>query len=175
MRVLLLARLGWRDDGHCKGQIGSLDFIIALFIFVLLIAGFVMLWGMFSLRYIEYAHSLEDRLSAMAVSDRLLHSGGYPLNWMVVPLSAQSIGFAALPNELDWGKVSSFSSLNYTDQKRLLGIDQEFLIKIDGLDGARYATIGIDPGINASRAAEVTRAGFMNGTVVLLRVQVYEE
>jgi hypothetical protein len=99
--------------------------------------------------------------------------GGYPGNWTLAPLTAQSVGFASKPNEIEWGKVAAFSEMPYANQKIALGTDKEFLIKIEQTDGARLATIGQETA-NSTRVVEVTRLAMMNGNIVNVRVQVYE-
>lgn len=161
-----------------KAQANPIDFMAAVFIFLVIFGYFMILWNIFSSRYSESAAALDCELSSIAIADRLVNSGGYGDNWTAAPLSARSIGFANRPNELDWARISSFASLPYADQKQLLGTAHDFLINIESSDGASYIQIGqagTSQAPNGSvRSAEVTRLAMLNGTIVDLRVRIYE-
>jgi hypothetical protein len=173
--VLLLDRLVGIRGGHSvKGQVNPIDFMAAVFIFMVLFGYFMILWNMFSMRYGERSEILDCELGSISIADYLVNSRGYPINWTSAPLEARSIGFANKPNELDWSKVSSFASMNYSNQKKLLGTDNDFLIKIESSDGASYAQIGRPEGNQTYTCSiEVTRLAMLNGTIVNLRVKVY--
>lgn len=155
-----------------KAQANPVDFMAAVFIFMVVFGYFMILWNIFSLRYAERTETLDCELSSIAIADRLVSFGGYPANWTAAPLDAQSIGFADRPNELDWARISSFASLPYDSQKQLLGTSRDFLIKIDSPDGASYMQVGRAQNSSAS-SSEVTRLAVLNGTIVDLRVRVY--
>ena len=144
-----------------------------LFIFLLVLAYFLIFWDSLSEHYISYTEARSNELDAITLADRLVMSGGQPLNWTQSPLSAKSIGLAKMPGELDSYRVDALSSLPYANAKYLLGLDGDFLIKIDAQDGAVLALIGQQPG-NTTRAIEVTRVALYNGNMVNVRVQLYE-
>ena len=154
------------------GQAIPLDFAAGLFIFVLVLAYFLIQWDLFATRFAELATAGSMDSRAIDISEMLVHSPGQPENWTSEPLNAQSIGFARKQNLLDWNRVAAFSSLPYANAKQLLGTDHEFLVIIETPDGARYATIGHDE--NSTRAVEVVRMAILNETVVKVRVRLYE-
>ncbi|MEM2138245.1 MAG: hypothetical protein QW568_04110 [Candidatus Anstonellaceae archaeon] len=156
-----------------RAQAIPLDLMMGVFVFVVMAAYFFILWDIFSLRFVEHAQTIDDELVAISVADRLVGFGGYPSNWTQAPLTAQSVGFASKQNEIEWSKVAAFAGMPYASQKIALGADKDFLIKIEQTDGARLVTIGQET-TNATRVAEVTRLAMMNGSIVNVRVQVYE-
>jgi hypothetical protein len=156
-----------------KAQANPIDFMTAVFIFMVVFAIFMILWNMFSIRYAESSKMMDCELAAIAIADRLVNSGGYGANWTAAPLGAGSVGFANRPNELDWIRISSFASLNYSEQKRLLGTDKDFLIVIDRSDGASYIRIGQESDDSAEQLVEVTRLGMIDKYIVNLKVRVY--
>ena len=166
-----------RGNGSKAGQAIPLDFMAGVFVFLVMLAYFLILWDIFAVRFVEHAQTIDDELAAISVADRLVLSGGYPTNWTLEPLSAQSIGLASRPHELDPYRVSALSSMangSYASVKSALGIDRNFQVKIEAADdGARLATIGQEPA-NATRVVEVTRLAMLNGEIVNVRVQVYE-
>jgi hypothetical protein len=166
--------LGISGKDSAKGQINPIDFMAAVFIFMVLFGYFMILWNMFSMKYAERSEIFDCELGSIAIADYLVNSRGDPINWTAAPLSARSIGFANKPNELDWSKISTFASMNYSNQKRMLGTDNDFLIKIESSDGASYAQIGRMEGNQTYTCSiEITRLAMLNGTIVNLRVKVY--
>ena len=156
-----------------KGQGVPVDFVAGLFIFLFMLAYFMVLWDSYSQRYVARASSIDMETTAMGIADQLVSTGGMPDNWTAEPLAAQSIGLAWRQNELDPYRLSALSTLPYANAKRILGAGREFAIKIETLDGGRLATIG-NEAYNSSKAVEVTRIAMMNGSAVNVKVQVYE-
>jgi len=156
-----------------KGQGVPIDFVAGLFIFLAMLAYFLILWDGYSERYISAASSIDMETTAIGIADQLVSAGGTPSNWTADPLSAHSIGLAWRQNEIDPYRLSTLSSLPYGNAKMLLGAGREIAIKIETLDGGRLATIGTEV-YNSSKAVEVTRTAMMNGSAVNVKVQVYE-
>ena len=150
-----------------------IDFMVGTFIFFVLLAVFLALWDNSSQNYADYAATVDMELSAISLADRLVSFGGSPQNWTMAPLTADAIGLAPKPNELDPYRIAALASLPYANAKRLLAIDKDFAVKIETLDRGRLITIGQEK-FNSTRAVEVTRLAMLNGTAVDVRVQVYE-
>ena len=159
-----------------RGQGVPIDFVAGLFIFLVMLAYFLLLWDSYSERYVAAASSIDMETTAIGVADQLVSTGGMPNNWTADPLSAQSIGLAWRQNEIDPYRLSALSSLPYANAKRLLGAGREIMIKIETLDGGRLATISASEAEtgDSSKAVEVTRMAMLNGSVVNVKVQVYE-
>ena len=166
-------RLGISSGRHARGQAIPLDFMAGLFIFLVLLAYFIVLWDIFSTSYIEHAESNRLESRAIGIAGQLVSSSGQPFNWTSAPLSAQSIGLASKPYQLDPYRISALSSLPYANAKLLLGTDRDFFIKIETPEGARIATLGVEPG-NTTRSVEVSRLGSYNGQPMFVRVRLYE-
>ena len=157
-----------------KAQINPIDFMAAVFIFMVLFGYFMILWNMFSMRYVERSEMLDCELGSIAIADHLVNSGGYGSNWTLAPLEADSFGFASKPNELEWARILSFASVPYESQKRMLGTSDDFMIKIEDSDGASYAQMGRPEGNETHTCSvEITRLAMLDGKIVNLRVRVY--
>ncbi|VVC00891.1 Uncharacterised protein [uncultured archaeon] len=157
-----------------KGQAIPIDLMAGLFIFLVLIAYFMILWDIYSLRYFETMDKTNSDMEVLAVSDALVSSPGLPENWTAAPLDAKAIGLAKKPNELDPYKVSALSSLPYANARQMLGLDRDFYINIGTPEGASIAVMGQAPAGNVSRASEITRVALYNGQIVHVRVRIYE-
>jgi hypothetical protein len=168
-----------------KGQSLPLDFMVALFIFLVLLAYFLVIWDLFSENYTSRSDRVNGELSAIMLSDQLAGYTGSPENWTESPENAASIGLAIRPGELDSHKLCALfgpqytyascnqSGLQYGFAKSIFGIDKDFFVRVESPDGMLYAAMGEQPE-NASRAAEVTRIATLDGNVVFLKVQVYD-
>ncbi len=155
-----------------RGQAVPIDFMAGLFIFLVLLAYFLVQWSIYSSRYLEQTQIRDTETSAIRLANQLVSSSGQPYNWTAAPLFAQSIGIARKQNELDSYKISALSAIPYANAKQLLGMDRNFWIRIESADGIRYATIGQQPG-NTTMAVDVTRIAVLGGNAVNVRVQVY--
>jgi hypothetical protein len=168
-----------------KGQSLPLDFMVALFIFLVLLAYFLVVWDVFSDSYNSHTERVARELSAITLSDQLVGHFGSPENWTESPETAASIGLAMRPGELDSHKLCALfgtqyvhagcnlTGLQYGYAKTIFGLDKDFFVKVESPGGVLFATMGEQPE-NASRATEVTRIAMLDGSAVFLRVQVYD-
>ena len=168
-----------------RGQSLPLDFMVALFIFLLLLTYFLVIWDIFSDSYASHTDRVAREISAITLSDQLAGSAGSPDNWTESPVNASTIGLAIRPGELDSHKLCALFGQNYTHlgcnqsglqygyAKSIFGVDKDFFIKVESPGGVLFATMGEQPA-NASRAAEVTRVAMLEGSAVFVRVQVYD-
>jgi hypothetical protein len=164
---------GNTSAGRFRGQAVPIDFMAGLFIFLVLLAYFLIQWSIYSSRYLEQTQMRNTETAAIRLAEQLVSSPGQPYNWTAAPLSAQSIGIARKQNELDPYKISTLAALPYANAKQLLGMGRNFWIRIDGNNGTGYPAIGQQPE-SSTMAVEVTRIAVVDGKTVKVRVQVYE-
>lgn len=172
LRAQAGARPGGVRVGGAAGQAIPLDFAAGLFIFVLLLAYFMIQWDLFATRFAERAQKGDLDAGAIAAAEMLVHTGGQPENWTDAPLAVKSIGLASGQNVLDWEKIAAFASLPYANAREALGTDHDFLVVIETPEGARFATIGQNN--NSTRAVEVARIAIVNNTMVHVKVRYYD-
>jgi hypothetical protein len=122
----------------------------------------------------NYTGRTDSQIAAISLSDQLVSHPGKPYNWTLSPLEAESIGLAGRQRELDPLKVSALAQMPYAYQKLILGMDRDFFGRVEGGTGVLYALFGTEPGNQSTRWVETTRIAGMNGTIVFLRVRVYE-
>lgn len=155
-----------------RGQGIPLDFVAGLFIFMVLLAYFIILWDMFATRYVEFGQDLSLESDAISLANRLAVSQGSPYNWSAEPSAASSVGLASRPNVIDPGKVAALQSLSYAEAKDALSVDFDFLLKLESLNGTRLETIGNESGMGG-KAVEVSRAVVYRGNAARLLVRAY--
>jgi len=81
-------------------------------------------------------------------------------------------GFASLPYKLSSAKIAQFAALNYTSQKALLGIQEQFSYHIEDTSG----TILYEGGNLTAYSKDIvsiTRFAVLNGNIVKLGVKIY--
>ncbi|MDI6738224.1 MAG: hypothetical protein QME12_06975 [Nanoarchaeota archaeon] len=115
-----------------KGQIGSIDLFIAIFIFLILLSVLVGMWNLYSTRLNEGIEYEKIRLLAFHISDTFVKTPGYPSAWENSPSSAEAIGLASSGRVLSSAKVDAFIAMNYSAAKQKIkaeGYDFKFRIK----------------------------------------------
>ncbi|MFA5105978.1 MAG: hypothetical protein WC506_03390 [Candidatus Micrarchaeia archaeon] len=156
-----------------RGQSLIIDYMAGAFLFLVMFAFFFVIWGIYANMYFSAQARMELDSTVLSVSQSLLSSGGEPVNWTADPMAAKRIGLASRQNVLDWARIDSLSSLSYAEQKIKLGIDRDFVIRIDSAEGARLATIGNEPN-STSRSAEISRFAVLDNKPVRVRLMAYE-
>lgn len=115
-----------------KGQIGSIDLFIAIFIFLLLLSVLIGMWNLYSTRLSEGVEYEKMRLLAFHISDVFVKTQGYPTGWENSPLSAEAIGLASSDRVLSTAKTNAFAAMNYSSAKqkiKAIGYDFKFRVK----------------------------------------------
>ncbi|VVB98833.1 Uncharacterised protein [uncultured archaeon] len=161
------------NDSFSRGQVFSIDFIVAMIVLVLCLAFITSYWnGTMS----STSQAIErNRLasSALVASDALLSGPGYPSDWENNASAVQSLGIARAgsPNEIDMAKLSNFTSLPYGKAKSLLGIRSEYHFMVEGVGSAASYESG-----NASygeSAFGITRFAVLEGKIVKVTFLVH--
>ena len=107
-----------------KGQVWSLDFVVALVIFSIALYFFYS-YGAASLE--TQNEEIEEMfIQAEQLSQNLI-SSGYPNNW--TNSSVISIGLTDGETRLEVNKIAEFSKMNYQDAKNLLSSKYDFQVK----------------------------------------------
>lgn len=168
-----------------KGQINSIDLVVAMLIFVVIILFLIQIWGV-ELKSADTGAEFNALQSkALSLSDMLVKSGGVPARWERANQTPDSFGLVQEPNVLDVNKLNKFFNMNYSDIKYVMGMDNEYYISIIDLDGNILYSIRNDTGdINGAgssnggaadgQSASVTRFAILNNEIVKLRLVVYD-
>ena len=161
------------DRMASRGQSVSIDFMVAAFIFLFILGYYMLTWSDFSMRFAENAAGSRMELRAISAADMLVSSGGVPFNWTGQPKNALSVGFARRRGELDMGRISALGAMDYADAKEALGVDSEFLVKVEDAAGNRYGIAGIE-NATVSNSVEVSRIATLDGKTVFVKVRLYD-
>lgn len=125
-----------------KSQVWSIDFAIAIFIFL----GALLFFYIYSINLNDIgAKPIENLIrNAEIVSDNLV-SPGVPANWTISDVSI--IGIIGEEQRLDTDKLdyfNTFASSNYTLSKRFLSTRNNYHIFFEDRNSARIRINGID-------------------------------
>ncbi|MBN2122329.1 hypothetical protein JW721_04735 [Candidatus Micrarchaeota archaeon] len=154
-----------------KGQINSIDFMIAVLIFAVIL---VFLIGFWFLNMAELSEMMgRDRLdsTSIAVSDMLIKTPGVPENWEDGPSDVWAIGLATTQNVLSKEKVANFTALDYNESREIMGLDGDYYFYIEDLDGNRLHEAGVAE--LGEGVAPVLRFGILEGEIVKVEVFVH--
>jgi len=133
-------------NGSSKGQLSTLDVVMASFIFVGIILLFLWSWGeiQISVRGSEDMQDYRDK--AMDITDILLHTQGTPPYWAdITNVSSNllSIGLVSEPSVLDRNKLERFDEIPHDEVRKLFGLSKEdFYITVRALKGKEIYSFG---------------------------------
>jgi len=155
-----------------KGQMNSIDLMMAILIFVILI---VFVIGFWFVEQKEIQSTLtKNRLEAEAISisDILIKSPGNPSDWEKNQSEIKMLGLAIEGNVLSDAKISNFTNMSYSSAQNYLGLDDQFYFYIENMNGNRLYQFGNNT--FGDQVIVITRFAVLNGEKILMRVSVYE-
>ena len=156
-----------------RGQAQSLDALVALISFALLMVFVLSIWADISKQAEQSVSISRLESTAIAVSDQLVQSPGVPYNWETSPLSVVSVGLASSPGVLSQAKLANLSALNYSSARTALGVDRNFYVVVSDTNWSSLYSLG-NVSAQSNLSIGVTRMGTLNGQAVRIRVVVYE-
>jgi len=163
-----------------KGQIFSVDMIVASVVFLFILTLIIVFSGDISNRVsLVQEHNLREEAALHAASS-LVYSPGSPANWENVSdlNNVSSIGIAETRNLIDSDKLARLVDLNQTNYvgvKDLLGLSK-YDLKIDLIrmqNSQVISEFGLNPDVNKS-VTTANRFAYYNNENVILRVKVFE-
>ncbi len=158
-----------------RGQSTSIDMLIAVMIFVIILTFTISFWTRteLSVNDAHQRHRLEAE--ALAATDMLLKSSGTPDNWEqnISNISnTGSIGLVKAQNIIDVNKLANFTALDYSTQKEFLGASSEFYMDVKDLNGNLLYATG-NTTLTGDRIITITRVALLNNQPVRLRMVSY--
>lgn len=146
-----------------KSQVFSLDFIIALTMFILILGFFFWAWNSIEVKKTEARENTELSIMALQIADSLSSKQGFPQYWDTVSSSEISSLGLLTGTEISAHKITALVAMNYSDLKQKLGVlgpRYEVGIEINSFNGTAYtsnATIGLLPNINFTKSEKNQR------------------
>ncbi len=155
-----------------KGQLNSVDMIMASVVIVILLVFAMVFWfnGILSAQNNIKKNGME--YTAISISDILLKSPGLPSNWTNNTANIQMLGLATSSNVLSSSKLSNFTNISYSNAKNLLGVTSEFYFYVEDLNGSRLYETG-NSSISGNNIVAITRFAILNNKKVRMRLTVY--
>jgi hypothetical protein len=162
--------------GSRKGQLSTLDLVVAIMLFAGVTMMFVWAWGE-TQRFIWDSNALEGyRYKALDAADILLHTRGTPGDWEALGNATSpkvsSIGLVSEMGVLDRAKLDALKASSYDDARAIMGLGKEgYSIRVlDSQGRIRYA---IGPDRDAISAVE--RLAVLDGQPVIFRLSLFRE
>jgi hypothetical protein len=138
-----MKKVRWRFGK--KGQVFSLDLIISMFTFIIILIFLLSFWNLNSLRLSEKQNSNELQLIALQVMDILVSTPGEPFNWNTN--NATSIGLATRLGKIDQGKLNAFLDYDYAQSKSRFNIERfEYKFTVTSSQDVLINSSGIESG-----------------------------
>lgn len=158
--------------GSLKGQLNSLDLMLAIVIFVFLLS-FVILFRFVDVLDLDKSLTKNKlEADALSLSDALIKSQGVPYNWEKNSSNVQMIGLVSSPNVLNSEKLQIFTNMSYTNATQVLGLSSQFYFYVEDLEENRLYETGNST--LSDKSISITRFAILNGEKVRVRLIVYE-
>lgn len=141
-----------------KGQIISIDLLIGIVIFLIVVIFSVSYWqtSLFNVR--ESLDRIDVQRLATQISDNLVKSPGIPDNWETSPTNARAIGLANHSHILETRKVANLTALNYSTLLTRFGLEgANFFFQLTDQAKNNITSAGLLLTSNATQAAVVER------------------
>jgi hypothetical protein len=106
-----------------KGQIFSMDLILATFIFILVFGVLIASWNSMLDNSIDYSERKDMEMYANVISDLLVSGGGYPGDWEDRPADeVHTIGIAGPDRVINEQKLAALLALDYDDAREIMKV-----------------------------------------------------
>jgi len=163
-----------------KGQISTIDLVIASGIFISILLSAMFLWN----DIVSKINRFEDRglisQKALDISDMFIKTPGTPNGWYLlspVDINSQnvsSVGFAVEDNVLDWERLSMLKQISYDESKNLIGLSkEEYNITIVNVSGNNNKVLYSAGQIPNTTNVLISRYGQLNGSIVRLDLRLF--
>ncbi len=166
-----------------KGQIFSIDALVACAILLVVLTISTLLWAGVDTRRASFEEYRWMEWGARDASSSLITSAGDPADWENIAdvdfdSQARAIGLARERNVLDSRKLARLSELNetkYFEIKTLLGLAKyDVRLSVRDASGAAVWVWGASPGAGEEKGALVIdRLALLNGSNVIFRTEVW--
>ncbi len=162
--------------GARKGQLSTLDLVVAIMLFAGIMMMFTWAWGE-TQRFVWDSDALEHyRNTALDLTDILLHTQGTPADWEALGNATQpkvsSIGLVSEMSVLDRKKLEALEASPYDHTRAILGLEREGYA-IEVLDRRGHTEYAIGPDRDA--IASVERLAVLDGQPVIFRLSLFKE
>ena len=158
-----------------------MDFMTGLLALSFILMIYLLVWNSIVLRWDEASAQNSMASSAFLASESLLATPGEPTSWEMLPNmtgNVTAIGLVNSRNELNPLKLSQLVAYNataYSTIKTRLGLQfYDFGLEVTDLTGGSvYYEFGKFSGPTTSNSVVIDRFGIMNGTPVIVHMEVF--
>ncbi|VVB98484.1 Uncharacterised protein [uncultured archaeon] len=172
---------GGRGARFARGQAYSLELLIAVSVFALILVFIGLAWSDIEIRRADMRNSQEMDFAARNTAWQLTQETGSPANWDMREFNETfpyGIGLADSPGELDRRKLqnlSFFNASNYEELKSRMGLGKyDFYLQVRNLaDNETLYSAGIAAPAEAESSVFENFAA-LDGNVVIVRLEAWK-
>jgi hypothetical protein len=122
-----------------KGQVFTIDFMISVAIFIIVLMLIVMLWFNLDIHIKEVESRRDMHTISLSIADSFVRSTGYPIDWNST--NVQSVGLAKEEYVLDLNKYMSLASIPYDSARSTLRLgNYHFSFSMTDINGYNVST-----------------------------------
>ncbi|MBN1385585.1 hypothetical protein JW968_01250 [Candidatus Woesearchaeota archaeon] len=149
-----------------KAQIITLDFMIALFIFAIVLLLFFRYYSMVSEKSLVFR---ELEIDADSISRSLL-TKGYPEGWTQDNFTI--IGITDGDMRINRAKLDSFTGMDYSQARSSFRTSYDFYFFLEDAEGARSYAFGVEP--DGKNVVKTTRYVIFDGKVMNMVLYLWD-
>jgi|GEM_PF-2276637 len=162
-----------------RGQISTLDLVVAAGIFISILLSVMWAWNSVLLKIDLFENKRRIYQKGLDVAELLVTTSGDPANWneldVVNSNTVDVIGLVSEDNVLDQEKVNKFGEIDYDNQREILGLSKEdFNLTLynvtDGIGDPLYSFGRYYSDITQVR---ISRYAYMNDEIIELRLMLF--
>ncbi|MEK6934655.1 MAG: hypothetical protein AABW46_02145 [Nanoarchaeota archaeon] len=164
-----------------KAQVNTIDLIIAVSLFFVLILSFILIWD-------NYAKKLDEKVKydniaekAIKITDVLVNTHGIPDDWETDSENVQIIGLTSNARIVSDNKLEEFVNLDYNFIKQNFNIEAfDFYLKVVDSNNKIIqidddnVEIGIKPSLDSEDVITIQRIIARGGTEVVLEFTLWK-
>lgn len=155
-----------------RGQVFTLDYVIAVGIFVLVYAACIYAWNSVAYKTLEEFEATEMENTAVRACWQLTRTPGSPADWEADPSTALALGLAPKDRVLSQEKFNQLSVIEYEKLKNYLGVGGfDFNLRVTYINGSFAGEVGKIPA--SDKLVSVRRIAVMGNETVFLDFRVW--
>jgi len=155
-----------------KGQLLTVDYIIGVMLFMLLLTACLYVWENILYKIQEDQLTLELMNTAKRISDQFVRTSGNPNNWESNVSAASSVGIAIDDRVISQAKFAELAGMNYSNLRYYLGVGSfDVYLKLSNTSGSVFGEAGNRPA--EALVVNTRRIVSMDNQTALLDVSVW--
>ena len=164
-----------KNSGNKKSQLVSIDLMIGVFIFSIIIIFLIVTWDDYIIRLDINLNENQILNTAFAFSDYLIKNPGVPGDWNNETVTY--IGLADFDRKVNRQKFENLTQVNYTISKKLFRVDlfdYNYFINFTWPNNEYRNSYGAPPAVKSKNIIKIRRYVMYDGNISLFYLTLWK-